>query len=73
MKYKVGDRVLVECTSGLETGNENTVIEIKTKYTEDMGEPYPVIVLENNHEFDGDTLSALTPPYTYYIRHKIPS
>lgn len=68
---QVGDKVMVECYSGLGTGGEDTVIALTNRYDRNSGEPYPVIILEGGHEFDATTGNAVTPPTAYYISHKI--
>ena len=67
---KVGDTVMVECSSGLGSGGPDKITRIKTKYNEDTGKPYKVICC-GRHEFDARSGSAITPPTMYYISHKI--
>ena len=64
---KVGDEVNVECYSALGSGGKATVKEIKTKYNEDNGKPYKVIVIDDGQEFSAEGGEALTPPTMYYI------
>lgn len=71
LNLQIGDKVQVECYSGLGTGGEDTVTDLTYRYDRNSGEPYPVIILENGHEFDATTGNAVTPPTAYYISHKI--
>jgi hypothetical protein len=66
IKFKVGDRVMVHCMSGLGTGGFETITGILNKYDEDTGKPYKVLSL-NGHLFDAKGGNAITPPYAYYI------
>jgi len=66
----VGDKVYVECYSGMGTGGESTITNIKTKFDEDTGEPYPVICC-GDHEFHGKEGYALTPPTMYFITDEV--
>ena len=69
-ELKVGDVVTIACVSGLGTGGLVIVTDIKTKYDEDSGEPYKVIVCGSSEYLARDG-SAITPPLAYYIYSKI--
>ena len=69
-ELKAGDKVQVDCYTGLGTGGVETVTEIRTKYY-DNGKPYNVIVVEGDQQFSTETGEAVTTPYAYYIAKKI--
>ena len=62
----VGDTVFIECFTSIGTDSSSKVTDIRTKYDEDTGEPYRVICFED-HEFDGRSGLAITPPTMYYL------
>lgn len=68
-ELKVGDKVDIACMTGLGTGGVEEVTEIKTRYREDNGEPYGVIVCGES-EYLAQDGSAITPPYAYYIARR---
>jgi hypothetical protein len=70
-KLEVGDTVMTECFSGLGTGGKATVKALTNKYDKNSGEPFPVVILDNDQEFDATTGNAITAPYAYYISHKV--
>jgi len=63
---KVGDEVMIECTSGMGSGGPDKITKITTKYDEDTGKPYKVIWC-GNHGFHAGHKRAITPPLAYYI------
>jgi len=66
-EFKAGDRVQVECYSGHGDPFVGTIKQIKVKYDEDTGDPYKVIVLNDGHQFDAVSGTAITEPTMYYI------
>ena len=66
---KVGDTVYVDgYTSMAQQNSGREVIDkITTKYDEETGEPYDVIWINKNHQFDSRSGIAITPPTMYYI------
>lgn len=66
IKDKVGDKIMVECFTGMGTGGIEKITKITTKYDEDTGKPYKVIWC-GKHMFHGITGKALNSPTFYYI------
>lgn len=64
--FEVGDKVMVECFSGLGTGGPDTITSAEIRYHSKTGEPYRVVFCEE-HMFDDKTGNALSAPTAYYI------
>jgi hypothetical protein len=62
-----GDKVLCTGNSDFCQDSKETIRKIITKYNEDTGKPYPVIVIGSGQKFHGVKGHALTPPYAYRI------
>jgi hypothetical protein len=69
---KKGDKVNVLLKPGFTAGGANSygvkITKVKTKYDENTGKPYKVIVVdEQEFRVDGEKAYPITPPWAYYI------
>lgn len=69
-EIKIGDKVMVECCSGLGSGGPEKITDIKIQYNVKTGKPYKVLYCKK-HKFSAKTGNALNEPTMYYISHKI--
>ncbi len=73
MKVKVGDTVMIECSSGLGSGGPSKVTKItnETISTEGNGRIVKTkkakAIWCGDHAFDAESGEALNPPWAYYI------
>lgn len=65
-KYKIGDKVMIECMSGLGSGGESKVTAITKKYNQNTGEAFNIIWC-GDHGFYEKSGHAFNTPWAYYI------
>jgi hypothetical protein len=64
---EIGDLVFVGCWATERYLGTESVKELIVKHDRGSGEPYPVIVLANGHQFDATTGNAVSPQTSHYI------
>lgn len=57
---------MIDCYTGMGTAGRETITEIKTKYDEDTGAPYEVVVC-GDHEYRADNGQCIKGPKMYYM------
>lgn len=67
LDLEVGDKVRCTGESSFCTTYNAVVTKITTKYDENSGDSYPVIQIDGEQSFHGQTGAAKTPPYAYHI------
>lgn len=67
-ELQIGDEVTITGQSSFCSTSKSKIIDIKTKYDENIGVPYKVYVTEGGHKFDGRNGWAINEPTAYYIK-----
>jgi hypothetical protein len=66
-KYKVGDEIIIVSSQTLGIPEFRTIKELIFKQDKISGEEFPVIVMDNDQQFDVTTGNAITAPYNYTL------